>query len=123
MTTTHRYPLTAASMASATPVLPEVGSTIVPPGLSRPLLSASAIIERPIRSFSDPPGLNHSSLAKIRAEPLEKRESSTVGVLPIDASRASSRRDAIGERTLNVRLLLRDDSKKNPGSAGASQRR
>ncbi|OGO67432.1 MAG: hypothetical protein A3H36_07735 [Chloroflexi bacterium RIFCSPLOWO2_02_FULL_71_16] len=44
----------AAAIARATPVFPLVGSTIVPPGLSSPRRSASSIITRPMRSFTEP---------------------------------------------------------------------
>ena len=44
-------------MASPTPVLPLVGSTIVPPGCSRPSRSAARIISSAGRSFDEPPGL------------------------------------------------------------------
>ena len=50
-------------MASPTPVLPLVGSTIVPPGRSSPDCSAASIIRSAIRSFTDPPGLRYSTLA------------------------------------------------------------
>ena len=40
-------------MASAMPVLPEVASTIVPPGLSSPERSAASTIETPMRSFTE----------------------------------------------------------------------
>src|SRR5215475_3829044 len=70
-------------MARPTPVLPEVGSTIVPPGRSFPSRSACSIIARPIRSLTDPPGLRYSSLARIRACPGgESRSSRTIGVPP-----------------------------------------
>src|SRR5207244_9495549 len=49
-------------MASPTPVFPEVGSTIVPPGRRRPSRSAASIIRSPIRSLTEPPGLSISSL-------------------------------------------------------------
>ena len=52
-----------ATIASPTPVLPEVGSTIVPPGLSSPEASAASIIRTAIRSFTEPPGLRYSTLA------------------------------------------------------------
>jgi len=39
------------------PVLPLVGSTIVPPGFSAPEASASSIIGSAILSFTEPPGL------------------------------------------------------------------
>ena len=38
------YPLTAPTNASPMPVLPDVGSTIVPPGLSAPEASASSMM-------------------------------------------------------------------------------
>jgi hypothetical protein len=44
-------------------VLPDVASTIVPPDLRSPFASASAMIAIAIRSFTEPPGLNASSLA------------------------------------------------------------
>ena len=62
---TSRYPLMAAAIARPTPVLPLVGSTIVPPGRSRPRRSASSIIRRPIRSLTDPPGFSCSIFATI----------------------------------------------------------
>lgn len=45
------------------PVLPEVGSMIVSPGLRIPALSASSTIRRPILSFTLPPALKNSHLA------------------------------------------------------------
>ena len=45
------------------PVLPLVGSTIVPPGLSEPSASAASTMRLAIRSFTDPPGLRYSTLA------------------------------------------------------------
>ena len=45
------------------PVLPEVPSTIVPPGFSSPARSASSIIFTAMRSLIELPGLNVSSLA------------------------------------------------------------
>src|SRR5438477_11610625 len=59
----------AAAIARPTPVLPEVGSTIVPPGRSFPSRSACSIIGRPIRSFTEPPGFRYSSLARISPPP------------------------------------------------------
>src|SRR5213592_4982402 len=59
----QRYPFTAAASASPTPVFPDVASTIRPPGLSRPSRSAASIIARPIRSFTEPPGLKNSAFA------------------------------------------------------------
>ena len=44
-------------------MLPEVGSTIVPPGFSRPSCSAASIMATAGRSLTLPPGLSISSLA------------------------------------------------------------
>src|SRR5215467_1955100 len=75
-------------MARPTPVLPEVGSTIVPPCFSFPSRSACSIIARPIRSLTDPPGLRYSSLARIRAWPGgESLSSRTIGVFPTSSRR------------------------------------
>src|SRR5215469_15265112 len=51
-------------MARPTPVLPEVGSMIVPPGRSCPDASAAATMRSAIRSLTDPPGLKYSTLAR-----------------------------------------------------------
>jgi len=48
------------------PVLPLVGSTSVAPGLSVPFFSASAIIARPMRSLTLPPGFRLSTLPMTR---------------------------------------------------------
>src|SRR5437763_5067463 len=85
-------------MASPTPVLPEVGSTIVPPGLSFPSRSACSIIARPIRSFTEPPGLRYSSLAMIRAWPGgESLSSRTIGESPTRSRRVGYSRDIGGK--------------------------
>src|SRR3954471_9039299 len=83
MTKTQWYPLSAAAIARPTPVFPEVGSTIVPPGFSSPSRSAASIIASPIRSFTDPPGFRYSSFARIRGPPAgEIASSRTIGVRP-----------------------------------------
>src|SRR5437870_3951085 len=70
-------------MARPTPVLPEVGSTIVPPGFSFPSRSARSIIGRPIRSFTEPPGFRYSSLARISPPPRgESFGRRTIGLPP-----------------------------------------
>src|SRR5205814_8037128 len=80
----QRYPFTAAASASPTPVLPEVASTIRPPGLRRPSRSAASIIASPIRSFTEPPGLKNSALAYTGVRtPCVTRFSRTSGVQPI----------------------------------------
>ncbi len=55
-------------MASPTPVLPEVGSTIVPPLVNSPSRSAASIMAMAGRSLTLPPGLRNSSLANSCAE-------------------------------------------------------
>ena len=71
-------------MASEMPVLPDVGSRIVWPGLIAPCSSADSISERATRSLIDPVGLCDSSLAQMRTPGFgESRLSSTSGVLPI----------------------------------------
>src|SRR5713226_9334180 len=55
----------AAAMAKPCPVLPEVGSTIVPPAFSMPARSAASIIRKPMRSLTLPPGFSISSLARM----------------------------------------------------------
>ena len=67
------------------PVLPDVPSMIVPPGLSRPSRSASSIIFTAMRSLIELPGLNVSILATTSAAttPLGMRLSRTIGVSPM----------------------------------------
>jgi ABC-type dipeptide/oligopeptide/nickel transport system ATPase component len=66
------------------PVLPDVGSTIVPPGRSRPSRSAASINATAILSLIEPPGLNDSSFAtSVGRKPNPMRDSRTNGVLPI----------------------------------------
>src|SRR5689334_17292272 len=69
-------------MARPMPVLPEVGSTMVPPRTSLPLFSASSTIESAIRSLMEPPGLARSDLIQTSA-PLKRRARRMWGVLPI----------------------------------------
>src|SRR6516225_5239506 len=71
-------------MASPTPVLPEVGSTIVPLGCRAPDRSAAEIIRSAMRSLTEPPGLKYSTLAST-ADPGMPRvtdRSRTSGVFP-----------------------------------------
>src|SRR5215813_3948720 len=77
-------------MASPIPVLPLVGSTIVPPGLSAPVRSASSIIASAMRSFTLPPGLRDSTLATTAAPPgLGSLRRRTRGVPPMSSSTES----------------------------------
>ena len=63
-------------------MLPEVGSTMVPPGFKSPAFSPASIMAIPIRSLTEEPGLNDSTLAARVAPWGEKRPSFTRGVLP-----------------------------------------
>ncbi|MNT55535.1 hypothetical protein D3C72_1927770 [compost metagenome] len=78
-------------MASAMPVLPEVASISVSPGLIRPRASAPRIIDSAGRSLTEPAGLLPSSLPRItlpRASMAAPgmRWSLTSGVLPMVSS-------------------------------------
>lgn len=66
------------------PVLPAVPSTIMPPGRSFPLRSASRMMNKAALSFTDWPGFMNSALPKI-SQPVssETRSSLIRGVLPI----------------------------------------
>src|SRR5690554_2937549 len=70
-------------MARATPVLPEVASTTVSPGLSRPRCSASRMMARARRSLTEPPGLKDSTFAYIVTPPAATRFRRTTGVPPM----------------------------------------
>src|SRR5215831_15214053 len=96
------------------PVLPAVASTMSPPGLIAPRLSASRIICRAGRSFTDCPGFMNSALPRI-AQPVaaDARFSAISGVFPIAAtisSRICMRRDLRG------RLVHRFDVGERAGS-------
>src|SRR5882762_9267496 len=66
------------------PVLPAVASTTSPPGLISPRASASKIIWRAARSFTDWPGFMNSALPRM-VQPVasEARLSAISGVLPM----------------------------------------
>jgi hypothetical protein len=86
-TKTQRYPFAWATRASPTPVFPEVGSTIVPPGFSAPDSSAASTIRIAMRSFTEPPGLRYSTFASTRGPSgSTTRPSRTRGVLPTRSS-------------------------------------
>ena len=75
-------------IASAIPVLPEVGSSTVWPGAIAPSASAASIIAFATRSLTEPVGLRPSSLAKMRTSGFgDRRGSSTSGVLPTASMR------------------------------------
>ena len=83
-----RYPLIAAAIASAMPVLPEVASISVSPGLMSPRFSASTIMAIAGRSLTEPAGLLPSSLPRITLpDAPTMRCRRTSGVLPIVDSR------------------------------------
>jgi len=56
------YLLAAAAIARPIPVLPDVGSMRMSPGLHLPYFSASSTILLPILSLTEPPGLRYSHL-------------------------------------------------------------
>src|SRR5688572_21225333 len=69
------------------PVVPDVYSTTVPPGRSRPSASAYFTAASAMRSFMLPVGFAHSSLTSTRAAPRGTTlRSSTSGVLPMPPS-------------------------------------
>src|SRR5512138_528703 len=65
------------------PVLPEVGSTIVPPGFKAPLRSAASIIDNAMRSLIEPPGLARSDLIHTSRSGPNRRLMRMCGVWPI----------------------------------------
>src|SRR3990172_3035010 len=72
-------------MARAMPVLPDVESRMVLPGRNFPVRMPSRTIHKAGRSLTDPPGLNPSSLAKMRTfegSPSVIRGISSSGVSP-----------------------------------------
>ena len=72
-----------AAIARPVPVLPEVGSTIVPPGFRRPSASAASTILIATRSLIEPPGLKYSTLATTcGVSPAAMRDRRTSGVSP-----------------------------------------
>src|SRR5262245_22320360 len=71
------------------PVLPLVGSMIVPLGRNAPSRSACSIMARQMRSFTLPPGLSDSSFAQTsarRPSSWGRRDRRTTGVEPIKSS-------------------------------------
>ena len=71
------------------PVLPAVASIIVPPGFSSPDFSASSMIESPIRSLIEPPGLLDSNLTYKSHGPVSRDFNLRIGVFPIRSIRDS----------------------------------
>src|ERR1700722_8926927 len=86
----QRYPRIAAAIAKPVPVLPLVGSTIVPPGLSKPWRSAASSIATAGRSLTLPPGFTYSTLPSTRhAAPSTTLFSRNNGVWPMASSAVS----------------------------------
>src|SRR5690606_12767152 len=74
-------------MAKPIPVLPDVPSMMVPPGLSNPAASASSIIFIAMRSLMELPGLVVSILTSmVPLRRLVMRLSFTIGVWPMVSS-------------------------------------
>eukprot|EP00982_Pelagococcus_subviridis_P010918 31036-Pelagococcus_subviridis.AAC.14 len=130
------YPFAAAMNASPIPVFPDVGSTsIVFPGVMAPFSSASAIIENPMRSFTEQHGSMISSFAAISAtQPSVTLFRYTIGVHPTSCVTLSCRGYHGGrgrERRANERGVVswRDDvgsvgrsaNRRTRGSGGASR--
>ena len=84
MTMTVFKPSALPTSARPMPVLPAVPSTTVPPGCSRPALSASRMMKSAARSLTDWPGFMNSALPRM-VQPVssEARLSLISGVLPI----------------------------------------
>ena len=78
-------------MARPTPVLPDVGSTIVPPGRRSPAFSAASTMATAGRSFTLPPALRNSALAsRWQSSRRPTRSRRTSGVLPTRSSSESA---------------------------------
>ena len=76
-------------------MLPDVGSTMVPPGCNSPDASAASIIRTAMRSFTEPPGFTYSTLAStVAVMPSVSRFSRTSGVLPMRSMTESLKRMA-----------------------------
>src|SRR5688572_21788912 len=92
MTHTRRYPRSLAAIAREMPVLPEVGSRIVQPGVSAPSFSARSIIHMAGRSLTEPVGLRSSSFAHRRTSGVgDNRGNPTNGVPPSESASESNR--------------------------------
>src|SRR5690606_15713957 len=99
------------------PVLPAVGSIIVPPGFSLPDFSASRIKANPMRSLTLPPGLKYSSLAK-RETPSGKanRLIRIIGVQPINSFTSSTIRFTIHNLPHHL-IMFCKGKKRNPAAS------
>jgi len=77
-------------MARPMPLLPEVGSTMVPPGRNAPLDSAASTIASAMRSLIEPPGLLRSDLIQNPWTCPNRRLTRTCGVSPMVARMSST---------------------------------
>src|SRR4051812_43227920 len=105
------------------PVLPEVGSTMVPPFFSLPLVSASSTIARPMRSLMEPPGFARSDLIQTSAEGPKSRLTRMCGVLPIVARMLGAFIAGLGwsrEATISDLEPFPPDARRAPQLAGRS---
>ena len=69
-------------------MLPEVGSTITPPGFSSPLRSAASMMRSAMRSLDEPPGFRYSTFtAMVALMSSVTWLSLTSGVLPMSSDR------------------------------------
>src|SRR5687768_4615403 len=83
ITATNGYPLTAQTMASAIPVLPDVASTTVWPGFRVPRRSASSMMPIASRSLTEAIGLKASHFTYMVTFDGASRLIRTTGVLPM----------------------------------------
>ena len=113
-------------MASAMPVLPDVASISVSPGLMMPRFSASTIIEYAGRSLTLPAGLLPSSLPRmtvLSGTPCRagKRCRRTSGVLPMVESMVGYMLVQVGTMTGNANYRRIEDlrcTKEKPRQSG-----
>ena len=116
-------------MASPTPVLPEVPSTMVDPGLRRPSRSALSTIAAAGRSLTLPPGLRNSSFPiKGQGESRPIRSRRTMGVLPTrsrseSATSIGAPRSVRGTISMPSRSLRSERSSSVCNSVGSPARR
>src|SRR3989344_4925067 len=107
------------------PVLPLVGSMMVPPGLSAPDFSASSTIDSAMRSLMEPPGLLRSDFTHTLAAGPNRRLMRTWGVLPMACRMLSTfmASPVSGKEGGGSKPALKNKSvRAEPGEAGARRR-
>jgi hypothetical protein len=113
------YPIRAPIMARLIPVLPLDGSRMVCPGRSAPDATASASIERAIRSFTEPVGFAPSIFANSRTPGRgASRRSSTIGVWPMAATMSPRIIGLVGPSSHGGQqnhLVIREDRRSEAG--------